>query len=70
MVKAVVVSTFVSVNGGLVSPGALMVEVTPLAEPSWTTSYCFWSRCILPERLHPKTRRASAKVGILRIITP
>jgi len=33
-VKLVVVSTFVFVNGGVVSPGALMVEVTPLAEPS------------------------------------
>jgi hypothetical protein len=41
MVNAVVVSTFVSVTGGFVSPGALMVEVTPLADPSWTTSYCF-----------------------------
>jgi hypothetical protein len=40
-VKAVVVSTFVSVtSGGLVSPGPLMVEVTPLACPSGTTSYC------------------------------
>ncbi|MEA2239032.1 MAG: hypothetical protein QOC81_3756 [Thermoanaerobaculia bacterium] len=34
-VKFVVVSTFVSVIGG-VSPGPLIVEVTPLAEPSWT----------------------------------
>jgi len=33
-VKFVVVSTFVFVNGGAVSPGALIVEVTPLAEPS------------------------------------
>jgi len=40
-VKFVVVSTFVSVtSGGLVSPGPLMVEVTPLAWPSGTTSYC------------------------------
>jgi hypothetical protein len=39
-VKFVVVSTFVFVNGGGVSPGALMVEVTPLAEPSCTVSYC------------------------------
>jgi hypothetical protein len=40
-VKFVVVSTLVSVtNGGLVSPGPLMVEVTPLADPSGTTSYC------------------------------
>lgn len=35
-VKFVVVSTFVFVNGGAVSPGALIVDVTPLAEPSWT----------------------------------
>jgi hypothetical protein len=34
-VKFVVVSTFVSVTGG-VSPGPLIVEVTPLAAPSWT----------------------------------
>ena len=44
--KAVVVSAFVPVIGGVatdaVSPGALIVEVTPLACPSWTTSYC-WS---------------------------
>jgi hypothetical protein len=51
-VKAVVVSTFVPVIvelviGGFVSPGALIVEVTPSAEPSCTVSYCFWSRCIL-----------------------
>jgi len=39
-VKFVVVSTFVFVNGGVVSPGALMVEVTPLAEPSCTVWYC------------------------------
>ena len=36
-VKFVVVSTAVSVKGGGVSPGALMVDVTPLACPSWTT---------------------------------
>jgi hypothetical protein len=35
-VRFVVVSTFVSVIGGVVSPGALMVDVTPLAEPSCT----------------------------------
>ena len=35
-VKFVVVSTFVFVNGGVVSPGALIVDVTPLAEPSST----------------------------------
>ena len=41
--KAVVVSAPVPVRGGaVVSPGALIVEVTPLACPSWTTSYC-WS---------------------------
>jgi len=40
MVKFVVVSTFVFVSGGVVSPGPLMVDVTPLADPSWTTSYC------------------------------
>jgi hypothetical protein len=45
-VKAVVVSTFVPVivelvtGGGGFSPGALMVDVTPVAEPSCTTSYC------------------------------
>lgn len=39
-VKFVVVSTFVFVNGGVVSPGALMVDVTPLAEPSCTVWYC------------------------------
>ena len=44
--KAVVVSAPVPVIGavatGGVSPGALIVDVTPLACPSWTTSYC-WS---------------------------
>jgi hypothetical protein len=35
-VKFVVVSTFVFVSGGVVSPGALMVDVTPLADPSCT----------------------------------
>jgi len=35
-VRFVVVSTFVFVIGGVVSPGALMVDVTPLAEPSCT----------------------------------
>ncbi|HEX9491649.1 MAG TPA: hypothetical protein VGA33_00165 [Thermoanaerobaculia bacterium] len=45
-VKAVVVSTFVPVivelviAGGGFSPGALIVDVTPVAEPSCTTSYC------------------------------
>jgi hypothetical protein len=39
-VKFVVVSTFVFVSGGVVSPGALMVDVTPLAEPSSTVWYC------------------------------
>ena len=41
-VKFVVVSTAVSVSdvvaGGGCSPGALMVEVTPLVDPSWTTA--------------------------------
>lgn len=36
-VNDVVVSTAVSVIGGGVSPGALIVDVTPLASPSWTT---------------------------------
>ncbi|MEA2338557.1 MAG: hypothetical protein QOE82_2564 [Thermoanaerobaculia bacterium] len=36
-VRLVVVSAFVFVIGGGVSPGPLMVDVTPLAEPSWTT---------------------------------
>jgi len=44
--KAVVVSAPVPVIGGVVtggvSPGALIVDVTPLACPSCTTSYC-WS---------------------------
>jgi hypothetical protein len=35
-VRFVVVSTFVFVSGGVVSPGALMVDVTPLADPSCT----------------------------------
>lgn len=39
-VRFVVVSTFVFVIGGVVSPGALIVEVTPLAEPSCTVWYC------------------------------
>jgi hypothetical protein len=45
-VNAVVVSTLVPVtvevvNGGLVSPGPLIVDVTPpFEEPSCTTSYC------------------------------
>jgi hypothetical protein len=44
-VKFVVVSTDVLVIGGViigcgVSPGAAIVEVAPLAEPSCTTSYC------------------------------
>jgi hypothetical protein len=34
IVKFVVVSAFVSVTGGGVSPGLLMVDVTPLADPS------------------------------------
>lgn len=37
-VKFVVVSAFVFVMGAGVSPGPLMVEVTPLADPSCTTS--------------------------------
>jgi hypothetical protein len=62
-VKAVVVSTFVPVtvevvSGGVVSPGPLIVEVTPpSADPSCTTSYCCWSRCILPLRLHEAAAR-------------
>lgn len=44
--NAVVVSAPVPVIGGVateaVSPGALIVDVTPLACPSCTTSYC-WS---------------------------
>lgn len=41
MVKFDVVSAFVAViGGGVVSPGALIVEVTPFACPSCTTSYC------------------------------
>ena len=36
-VKLLVVSALVFVIGGVVSPGALMVEETPLACPSWTT---------------------------------
>jgi hypothetical protein len=43
--NAVVVSAPVPVIGGVTtaaSPGALIVDVTPLACPSWTTSYC-WS---------------------------
>jgi hypothetical protein len=41
-VKFVVVSTFVPVivelvSGGVVSPGPLIVEVTPVADPSGTT---------------------------------
>jgi hypothetical protein len=62
-VNAVVVSTFVPVtvevvSGGAVSPGPLIVEVTaPSAEPSCTTSYCCWSRCILPLRLHEAAAR-------------
>ena len=42
-VKFDVVSAFVPVietGGGVGSPGALIVDVTPLACPSWTTSYC------------------------------
>lgn len=39
-VMFVVVSTFVFVIGGVVSPGALIVDVTPLAEPSCTVWYC------------------------------
>jgi len=37
-VKLLVVSALVFVIGGVASPGALMVEVTPLAWPSDTTS--------------------------------
>jgi hypothetical protein len=36
--KAVVVSAFVPVIGGSVSPGPWIVEVTPAAEPSSTVS--------------------------------
>lgn len=39
-VKFVVVSAFVLVSGAGVSPGALMVDVTPLADPSSTVWYC------------------------------
>jgi hypothetical protein len=38
--KAVVVSAFVPVIGGRVSPGPWIVVVTPAAEPSCTVSYC------------------------------
>lgn len=58
-VNAVVVSAFGPVpvigvlsTGGAVSPGALMVEVTPFAEPSWTTSYCWFFRVRLPLPRH------------------
>jgi len=34
MVKAVVVSAFVPVMGGSVSPGPWIVDVTPAADPS------------------------------------
>jgi len=70
-VRFVVVSTFVFViGGGVVSPGALMVDVTPLAEPSCTVWYCCWFRwTLLPARLHPKAIKATAaSVVILRVI--
>lgn len=44
-VKADVVSALVPVIGGMVSPGPWMVDVTPLAAPSCTVSYCCcWPR--------------------------
>ena len=38
--NAVVVSAFVPVIGGSVSPGPWIVDVTPTADPSCTVSYC------------------------------
>ena len=48
IVKFVVVSAFVAVSGvetagGCVSPGPLIVDETPVADPSSTTSYFCWS---------------------------
>jgi hypothetical protein len=37
-VNALVVSAFVPVTGGIVSPGPWIVEVTPAADPSSTTA--------------------------------
>jgi len=45
-----VVSVFVAVTGGCVSPGALIVDVAVSLCPSWTTSYCGWFRCAGPDR--------------------
>jgi hypothetical protein len=66
-VKFEVVSALVPVidaGGGTASPGALIVDVTPLACPSCTTSYCCRSlRCKLPELppWHAASRAAVAR---------
>jgi hypothetical protein len=60
IVNAVVVSAFVPVIGGTVSPGPWIVDVTPPAAPSCTTSY---SCCLaLDELLPPQPARTAAKV--------
>ncbi len=72
-VKFVVVSAAVSVIGGIVdgagvSPGAVIVEVDPLADPSCTTSYCCWPRCIVPVLRLQARARATIRSIRLRFI--
>lgn len=74
-VKFVVVSADVSVIGGIVdgagvSPGAVMVDVDPLADPSCTTSYCCWPRCIvLVLRLQARARATIRSIRLRFILS-
>jgi hypothetical protein len=63
IVKLVVVSAFVPVSGaetggGATSPGPLIVDVTPLAEPSCTVSYCWSFRATLSLLRQPASAMA------------
>jgi hypothetical protein len=67
-VKFVVVSMLVSVMGAGVSPGPLIVDVTPLADPSCTVWYCCWPRCILLDLLHAATRTTNETTATIFLI--
>jgi hypothetical protein len=49
----------VSTGGGF-SPGPLIVEVTPVAVPSCTTSYCCFLRARVPLPRQPNARMHAA----------
>lgn len=80
-VNAVVVSAFVAVMAvdvaavvvvGGVSPGAAMPVEVPLAEPSFTTSYCCCSRCrFLSRSLQPaaKTQATTRNPTVMIFMT-